>query len=363
MTHANTFGKLFSVTTFGESHGQAIGCIIDGCPPGLAISRDEIQIDLDRRKPGQSSFVTQRKEPDTVEILSGTYEGMTTGTPIGLIIYNQDARSHDYRSIQDVFRPGHADFTYWQKYGLRDPRGGGRSSARETAMRVAAAAIARKWLAHTYGIEVGAYLAQLGPIEVPCTNVEYKEKNPFFAPDPDSIEALTAFMNQLRREKDSVGAKVVAYANGVPPGWGDPVFDRLDALLSFGLMSIPAAKGVAFGEGFDVVTQKGSYHGDELLPNGFASNHAGGVLGGISTGQPLKMEIAFKPTSSIPRPRRSLNQRGDAIEIATTGRHDPCVGIRAVPVVESMILLTLMDVALRDRAQCANVNRARIFQN
>jgi chorismate synthase len=351
----NTFGKLFSVTSFGESHGPAIGCVVDGCPPGLELCEADIQADLDRRKPGTSRHVTQRREPDTVEILSGVFEGKTTGTPIGLLIRNQDQRSRDYGNIAETFRPGHADYTYTQKYGFRDHRGGGRSSARETAVRVAAAAIARKWLLKRHGVQVRGWMSALGPIEIPFVGAEHIQGNAFFAPNADIVPELETYMDELRRARDSVGARIAVMAENVPPGWGEPVFDRLDAEIAYAMMGINAVKGVEIGAGFACVAQKGSEHGDEMRPEGFLSNHAGGILGGISTGQDILVNIAIKPTSSIAQARRSIDINGNPIEVATEGRHDPCVGIRATPIAEAMLLLVLMDHALRHRAQCGDV--------
>ena len=351
----NTFGKLFTVTTFGESHGQGLGCIIDGCPPGLALSAVDLQPDLDRRKPGTSRFTTQRKEPDEVQILSGVFEGETTGTPIGLLIMNADQKSKDYSKIKDVFRPAHADYTYQQKYGVRDYRGGGRSSARETAMRVAAGAVAKKWLAERYGVRIRGCLSALGPLQVTATDWDLVETNPFFCGDAQLIPELESFMTQIRREGDSIGAKLEIIADGLPPGWGEPIFDRLDAEIASAMMGINAVKGVEIGDGFDVVNQRGSQHRDELTPEGFLSNHAGGVLGGISSGQPLTVKIALKPTSSIQVPGQSIDVNGDVADVITTGRHDPCVGLRAVPIAEAMLALVLMDHALRQRGQNADV--------
>ncbi len=351
----NTIGKLFSVTSFGESHGPAIGCVVDGCPPGLEISATDIQLDLDRRKPGTSRHVTQRRESDTVEILSGVFEGRTTGTPIALLIRNEDQRSKDYGNIADTFRPGHADYTYTQKYGFRDYRGGGRSSARETAVRVAAGAVAKKWLQQRYGIVVRGYLSQLGPIEVPFKRWNDVSENPFFVADSSYTQQLEDYMDALRKEGDSIGAKLTVVAENVPVGWGEPVYDRLDADIAYALMSINAVKGVEIGAGFGCVTQKGSEHGDELTPEGFLSNHAGGILGGISSGQDVVAHIAIKPTSSIRIPRRSINLAGEPIMVETHGRHDPCVGIRATPIAEAMLAIVLMDHALRQRAQNADV--------
>ncbi|MGE5490971.1 MAG: chorismate synthase [Actinomycetota bacterium] len=351
----NTFGTLFSVTSFGESHGAAIGCVVDGCPPGLEICEADIQAELDRRKPGTSRHVTQRREPDTVEILSGVFEGKTTGTPIALLIRNQDQRSKDYGNIAETFRPGHADYTYTQKYGFRDYRGGGRSSARETAVRVAAGAIARKWLKERYGVTVRGWMSALGPIEIPFVSADDIDGNAFFAPNAALVPQLESYMDDLRKSLDSVGARITVTADGVPPGWGEPVFDRLDAEIAYAMMGINAVKGVEIGAGFDSVVQKGSEHGDEMTPQGFASNHAGGILGGISTGQQIVVNMAIKPTSSIAQPRRSIDSQGNPIEVATQGRHDPCVGIRATPIAEAMLALVLMDHALRHRAQCGDV--------
>ncbi|OMG53720.1 chorismate synthase [Azonexus hydrophilus] len=354
----NTFGTLFTVTSFGESHGPAIGCVVDGCPPGLALSEADIQAELDRRKPGTSRHVTQRREPDTVEILSGVFEGRTTGTPIALLIRNQDQRSKDYGNIATTFRPGHADYTYTQKYGFRDYRGGGRSSARETAVRVAAGAIARKWLHERYGVSIRGWMSALGPIEIPFVSVDDIDGNAFFAPNAAIVPELESYMDDLRKSLDSVGAKITVTANGVPPGWGEPVFDRLDAEIAYAMMSINAVKGVEIGAGFASVAQKGSEHGDEMTPQGFASNHAGGILGGISSGQEIVVNMAIKPTSSIAQARRSVDVDGQAVEVATQGRHDPCVGIRATPIAEAMLALVLIDHALRHRAQCADVDCA-----
>lgn len=352
----NTFGTIFSLTSFGESHGPAIGCVVDGCPPGLTLSSEDIQQELDRRKPGTSRHVTQRKESDTVEILSGLFEGKTTGTPIALLIRNEDQRSRDYGNLMDTFRPGHADYTYWQKYGVRDHRGGGRSSARETAVRVAAAAIAKKWLRETYGVVIRGYLSQLGPHAIPFQTWEAVSSNPFFAADTAKVPQLEQFMDDLRKSGDSVGAKITTIAEQVPVGLGEPVYGKLDADLAAAMMSINAVKGVEIGAGFASVSQHGSEHGDELTPDGFLSNHAGGVLGGISTGQDLSVTIAIKPTSSIRLPRRSIDKAGNPVTVETEGRHDPCVGIRATPVAEAMVALVLMDHALRHRAQNADVS-------
>ena len=351
----NTFGKLFTVTTFGESHGPALGAIVDGCPPGLALSEADIQHDLDRRRPGQSRHTTQRREPDQVRILSGVFEGKTTGTPIGLLIENMDQRSKDYGEIKDRFRPGHADYSYHHKYGIRDYRGGGRSSARETAVRVAAGAIARHYLRQRYGVEIRGYLAQLGPIRPSKLVWETVNNNPFFCPDPDRVSELEQFMDALRKSGDSIGARVTVVASGVPAGWGEPVFDRLDADIAHALMSINAVKGVEIGAGFASAEQRGTEHRDELTPEGFLSNNAGGVLGGISTGQEIIASIALKPTSSIRLPGRTIDIHGAPVEVATLGRHDPCVGIRATPIAEAMLALVLMDHALRHRGQNLDV--------
>lgn len=351
----NTIGHLFTVTSFGESHGPAIGCVVDGCPPGMALTVEDIQGDLDRRKPGTSRHVTQRQESDTVEILSGVFEGKTTGTPIALLIRNEDQRSRDYGNLIDTFRPGHADYTYWQKYGIRDHRGGGRSSARETAVRVAAAAIAKKWLHENYGVVIRGYLSQLGSIEVPFKSWDEVRANPFFAANTDLVEKLEAFMDDLRKSGDSVGAKITTVAEHVPVGWGAPVYAKLDSDLAGAMMSINAVKAVEIGSGFASVAQRGSEHGDELTPEGFETNHAGGVLGGISTGQDIVVTIGIKPTSSIRIPRRSIDKNGNAVVVETNGRHDPCVGIRATPIAEAMLALVLMDHALLHRAQNAEV--------
>lgn len=351
----NTFGKLFTVTTFGESHGLALGCIIDGCPPGLELSEADIQGDLDRRKPGTSRHTTQRREADEVRILSGVFEGKTTGTPIGMVIENTDQRSKDYSKISEQFRPAHADYTYQHKYGLRDYRGGGRSSARETAMRVAAGAVARKFLQERLGIRIRGYLAQLGPIVIDKLDWSQVHENPFFCPDADKVAELEQYMDALRKEGNSVGARINVVADHVPPGLGEPVFDRLDADLAHALMSINAVKGVEIGAGFDCIAQKGTEHRDEMTPEGFLSNHAGGVLGGISSGQPILASIALKPTSSLRLPGRSINERGEPVDVITTGRHDPCVGIRATPIAEAMMAIVLMDHYLRHRGQNADV--------
>lgn len=350
----NSIGKLFTVTTFGESHGLALGCIVDGCPPGIELSEEDLQLDLDRRKPGTSRHTTQRREADEVKILSGVFEGKTTGTSIGLLIENTDQRSKDYSDIANTFRPGHADYSYQQKYGIRDYRGGGRSSARETAMRVAAGAIAKKYLA-SKGIEVKGYLSQLGPIAIETVDWSIVNDNPFFCPDADKIAEMETYMDALRKSGDSVGAKITVVATGVPVGLGEPVFDRLDAELAHSLMSINAVKGVEIGDGFEVVAQKGTEHRDEITPQGFCSNHAGGVLGGISTGQDIVAHIALKPTSSLRIPGKSVDKDGNSIEVVTKGRHDPCVGIRATPIAEAMLAITLMDHYLRHRAQNADV--------
>ena len=351
----NTFGSMFAVTSFGESHGPAIGCVVDGCPPGLSLNEADIQCELDRRKPGTSRHVTQRREPDTVEILSGVFEGKTTGAPIALLIRNQDQRSKDYGNIAETFRPGHADYAYTQKYGFRDYRGGGRSSARETAVRVAAGAIARKWLQERFGVSIFGWMSQLGPVVIPFVDAAQIRENPFFAPNAAIVPQLESYMDDLRKSGDSIGARINVAATGVPPGWGEPVYDRIDAEIAYAMMGINAVKGVEIGAGFRSIEQRGSEHGDEMTPTGFLSNHAGGVLGGISTGQEITVSIAIKPTSSIRLPRRSINLAGEAAEVATHGRHDPCVGIRATPIAEAMLALVLIDHALRQRAQCADV--------
>ncbi|HEU4708069.1 MAG TPA: chorismate synthase [Methylophilaceae bacterium] len=351
----NTIGTLFTLTSFGESHGPAIGGVVDGCPPGLELSAADIQIELDRRKPGTSRHVTQRKESDTVEILSGMFEGKTTGAPIGLLIRNEDQRSKDYGNIAETFRPGHADYTYWQKYGIRDYRGGGRSSARETAVRVAAGAIAKKWLKERYGVVIRGYMSQLGEIEIPFENWDAVNQNPFFSPNAGIVPDLELYLDKIRSERDSVGARISVVAQGVPVGWGEPVYDRLDADIAHAMMGINAVKGVEIGAGFASVAQRGSEHGDELTPEGFATNYSGGVLGGISTGQDIQVHIALKPTSSIPQARRSIDKNGQPVEMQTTGRHDPCVGVRATPIAEAMLALVLIDHALRHRAQCGDV--------
>ena len=351
----STLGTLFCVTSFGESHGPAIGCVVDGCPPGMELSEADIQLDLDRRKPGTSRHVTQRREEDIVEILSGVFEGRTTGTPIGLLIRNTDAKSKDYSKIADKFRPGHADYTYWQKYGIRDYRGGGRQSARETAVRVAAGAIARKWLNEKHGIVIRGYMSQLGPIKIPFKSWNGVYDNVFFAADVSYVAQLEEFMDKLRKSGDSVGAQITTVASGVPVGWGEPVYDKLDADLAYNMMSINAVKGVEIGAGFAAVSQRGTEHSDEMAPEGFLTNNAGGILGGISTGQDVVVNVAVKPTSSIRLTRRTIDKQGNATTIETHGRHDPCVGIRATPICEAMMALTLMDHALRHRAQNADV--------
>lgn len=362
----NTFGKLFTVTSFGESHGPALGCVIDGCPPGLALSEADLQRDLDRRKPGQSRYTTQRREADQVRILSGVFEGKTTGTPIGLLIENTDQRSKDYSNIKDIFRPAHADYTYFQKYGLRDYRGGGRSSARETAMRVAAGGIAKKYLSERYGVSICAYLSQLGnictdPLSSGSTNLggvdwDVVNGNPFFCPDPQKVPELEAYMQALIKDGDSIGAEIVVTARGLPPGWGEPVFDRLDAEIASAMMGINAVKGVALGDGFAVIQQRGTEHRDEMSADGYLSNHAGGVIGGISSGQDIVVRLALKPTSSLRLEGRSVDVSGEEIDVSTRGRHDPCVGIRATPIAEAMLALVLMDHALRHRGQNQDVD-------
>ncbi len=351
----NTFGQLLRVTTFGESHGPAIGCVIDGCPPGIAITTEDFMADLARRATGKSRHTSARHEADAIEILSGVYEGATTGTPIALLIRNTDARAKDYDRIAEQFRPGHADYTYWQKYGTRDPRGGGRSSARETTMRVAAAVIAKKWLAERHGVQVRGHLAQMGDVVPRSFDWTSVESNPFFWPDAAQAIELEAYMDALRKSGDSVGARVTVVATGVPPGWGEPVYGKLDAELAAAMMSINAVKGVEIGDGFAAVAQSGSEHRDEATRAGFLSNHAGGILGGISSGQPVVVSVAFKPTSSLRLPARGVDVHGDEVEIVTIGRHDPCVGIRATPICEAMLALVLMDQALRHRAQCGDV--------
>jgi chorismate synthase len=351
----NTFGRIFTVTSFGESHGPALGCVVDGCPPGLEISEADLQVDVDRRRPGTSKFTSQRHEPDTVRILSGVFEGRTTGTPIALLVNNEDQRSRDYEKIKDRFRPGHADYTYQQKYGFRDYRGGGRSSARETVVRVAAGAIARKYLQERQNVRIHGYLAQLGSIVLDPVSPQAAYENPFFCPDPKRLPELEEFIWRIREAGDSIGARVTVIAEGVPPGWGEPVFERLDADLASAMMGINAVKGVEIGAGFKSVEQRGSEHRDEMTPTGFKSNHAGGVLGGISSGQDIVVSLALKPTSSITRPGDTIDVRGEPVEVVTTGRHDPCVGIRATPIAEAMLALVLMDHCLRFRAQCADV--------
>jgi chorismate synthase len=351
----NTLGKLFCVTSFGESHGPAIGCVVDGCPPGLELGEQDIQRELDRRKPGTSRHVTQRRESDTVEILSGVFEGRTTGTPIALLIRNEDQRSKDYTKIAETFRPGHADYTYWQKYGIRDFRGGGRQSARETAVRVAAGAIARKWLRERCGVIVRGCLSQLGPVRIPFRSWDAVDTNPFFAADETFVPKLEDFMDGLRKSGDSVGATITTVAEGVPVGWGEPVYDKLDADIAYAMMNINAVKGVEIGAGFASARQRGTEHSDEMTPDGFLSNNAGGILGGISTGQDIVVRIAIKPTSSIRIPRRSIDKQGHPVLVETHGRHDPCVGIRATPIAEAMLAIVLMDHALRHRAQNADV--------
>ncbi len=353
----NSFGKLFTVTSFGESHGLAIGCIVDGCPPGLDLCESDLQVDLDRRRPGQSRYTTQRKENDQVRILSGTFEGKTTGTPIGLLIENTDQRSKDYDNIEDQFRPGHADYTYNQKYGFRDYRGGGRSSARETAMRVAAGGIAKKYLRFKFGINIRGYLSQLGPIKLDESGFDWTQvaKNTFFWPNQTQVPDLESFMQKLSKDGDSIGAKVTVVADAIPAGWGEPIFDRLDADLAHALMSINAVKGVEVGAGFECIAQRGTEHRDEITPDGFLSNHAGGVLGGISSGQDIIASIAMKPTSSLRLPGKSINIQGESVDVITKGRHDPCVGIRATPIAEAMVALVLMDHCMRHRGQNIDV--------
>jgi chorismate synthase len=351
----NTFGRIFAVTSFGESHGPALGCVVDGCPPGLELTEADLQVDVDRRRPGTSQYTSQRREPDTVRILSGMFEGKTTGTPIALLVDNEDQRSRDYEKIKDRFRPGHADYTYQQKYGFRDYRGGGRSSARETVVRVAAGAIARKYLRERLKITIHGYLAQMGSIVLEPKDPQAAYGNPFFCPDPTRVQELEDFIWRIREAGDSIGARVTVIAHGVPPGWGEPVFERLDADLASAMMGINAVKGVEIGAGFKSVEQRGSEHRDEMTPGGFKSNHAGGVLGGISSGQDIVVSLALKPTSSIPLPGQTINIHGEPVEVVTTGRHDPCVGIRATPIAEAMLALVLMDHYLRFRAQCADV--------
>lgn len=346
----NTLGKIFTVSNFGESHGPAIGCVIDGCPAGLELSAEDIQLELDRRRPGTSRHVTQRQEPDQVEILSGVYEGKTTGTPIGLLIRNQDQRSKDYSAISDTFRPGHADVTYWKKYGIRDPRGGGRSSARLTAPTVAAGAVAKKWLKQEFGTVIRGYMSQLGPVEIPFISWDHVANNPFFAANQSLVPELESYMDELRRDGDSIGARIEVVAQNLPAGWGEPIYDRLDADIAHAMMGLNAVKGVSIGAGFESVAQRGSEHGDELTPDGYLSNHAGGILGGISTGQDITVSLAIKPTSSIRIERKSLNKAGEPVMVQTLGRHDPCVGIRATPIAEALLALVLIDHALRQRA-------------
>jgi chorismate synthase len=352
----NTIGKLFTVTTFGESHGVALGCIIDGCPPNMSLSEEDIQLDLNRRKPGTSRHTTQRREADEVKILSGIFEGKTTGTPIGLLIENTDQRSKDYSKISQAFRPGHADFTYQQKYGFRDYRGGGRSSARETAMRVAAGAIAKKYLKEVAGIEIRGYLSQLGPINIETLDWDVVETNPFFCPDESKVAQMESYMDALRKEGESIGARIEVVATNVPAGLGEPVFDRLDAELAYALMSINAVKGVEIGDGFKCVETKGTQFRDEITPDGFLSNHAGGILGGISSGQTITASIALKPTSSLRLAGKSIDTEGNVVDVITEGRHDPCVGIRATPIAEAMVAIVLMDHYLRQRAQNGGAN-------
>ncbi|MFA5489799.1 MAG: chorismate synthase [Candidimonas sp.] len=348
----NTLGKIFCVTNFGESHGPAIGAVVDGCPPGLPLSIEDIQQELDRRRPGTSRHVTQRREADQVEILSGVYEGVTTGTPIGLLIRNTDARSKDYSAIADTFRPGHADYTYWHKFGQRDPRGGGRSSARLTAPTVAAGAIAKKWLARAHGVRIRGYMSRLGEIAIPFESWDEVARNPFYAPNAGMVPQLEAYMDALRRDGDSIGARIEVVAQNMPTGWGEPIYDRLDADVAHAMMGLNAVKGVSIGAGFDCIAQRGSEHGDEITPDGFIGNNAGGILGGISSGQDLTVSLAIKPTSSIRVERRSVDKIGQPVNVQTLGRHDPCVGIRATPIVEGLLAIVLMDHALRHRAQC-----------
>jgi chorismate synthase len=352
----NTLGTLFCVTNFGESHGPAIGCVVDGCPPGLTLAVEDIQQELDRRRPGTSRHVTQRQEADQVEILSGIFEGKTTGTPIALLIRNVDARSKDYSAIADTFRPGHADFAYFKKYGVRDPRGGGRSSARLTAPTVAAGAIAKKWLAEQYGVKIRGYMSQLGPIIMPFKSWEHVPHNPFYSADPDIVAELESYMDRLRKDGDSAGARIEVVAEGLPAGWGEPIYDRLDADIAHAMMGLNAVKGVEIGAGFHSIIQRGSEHGDEITPEGFLTNNAGGVLGGISTGQPITVSLAIKPTSSIRVERRSIDRAGNPVFVQTLGRHDPCVGIRATPIAESLLAIILADHALRHRAQCGDMS-------
>jgi len=351
----NTLGNLFCVTNFGESHGPAIGCVVDGCPPGLSLTEQDIQVELDRRRPGTSRHVTQRQEADQVEILSGVFEGKTTGTPIALLIRNVDHKSKDYASIADTFRPGHADFSYTRKYGFRDPRGGGRSSARLTAPTVAAGAIAKKWLFERYGVTVRGYMSQLGPLKIPFARWDDVSNNAFFAPNADIVPALEDYMDNLRKAGDSVGARIEVVAQGLPAGWGEPIYDRLDADIAHAMMGLNAVKGVEIGAGFNSIEQRGSEHGDEITPEGFVTNYAGGTLGGISTGQPITVSLAIKPTSSIRIERRSIDREGRPVMVQTLGRHDPCVGIRATPIAESLLAIVLADHALRHRAQCGDL--------
>jgi chorismate synthase len=351
----NSFGLLYGVTSFGESHGPVYGGVVDGCPPGLNLSNEDLQKELDRRKPGSSRHVTQRRESDAVEIVSGVFEGKTTGTAIGFLVKNEDQRSKDYSAIAGKFRPGHADYTYWQKYGVRDARGGGRASARETVVRVAAGAIAKKWLRERYGVQIRGYLAAIGPREIAFQDWKFVDENPFFAPNAQIVPELERFMDELRASGDSCGARVNVVAAGVPVGWGEPVYGRLDADIAWAMMSVNAVKGVEIGAGFASVAQKGSEHGDEMAPHGFLSNNNGGVLGGISTGQDITVSIALKPTSSIRLPRRTIDVHANPVTVETTGRHDPCVGIRATPIAEAMLACVLMDHALRHRAQCGDV--------
>lgn len=351
---ANTLGKIFRVTNYGESHGPAIGAVIEGCPPGLSLKESDIQFELDRRRPGTSRHVTQRQEKDQVEILSGVYEGKTTGTPISLLIRNTDARSKDYSNIMDTFRPGHADFAYWKKYGIRDPRGGGRSSARLTAPTVAAGAIAKKWLAEQYGVRIRGYMSQLGPIVIPFQSWEAVSTNPFYAPNEDIVPELEAYMDALRKDGDSIGARIEVVAENIPAGIGEPIYGRIDADIAYAMMGLNAVKGVEIGAGFESVSQRGSEHGDAITATGFETNNAGGILGGITTGQDIMVSLAIKPTSSIRIKRPSINKAGEEIEVQTLGRHDPCVGIRATPIAESLLALVVMDQVLRQRAQCGS---------
>lgn len=360
---ANTLGTFFRVTNYGESHGPAIGAVIDGCPPGLSLCEADIQAELDRRRPGTSRHVTQRQEADQVEILSGVYEGKTTGTPISLLIRNTDARSKDYGNIVDTFRPGHADYAYWHKYGIRDPRGGGRSSARLTAPTVAAGAIAKKWLAEQFGVRIRGYMSQLGPIVIPFQSWDAVLTNPFYAPNSEVVPELEAYMDALRKDGDSIGARIEVVAENVPTGLGEPIYGRLDAEIAYVMMGLNAVKGVEIGAGFESISQRGSEHGDAITPTGFETNHAGGILGGISTGQHIEVSLAIKPTSSIRIKRPSINQAGEAVEVQTLGRHDPCVGIRATPIAESLLALVLIDQLLRQRAQCGNTWPDKKYEN